>query len=785
MNIIFKIAKNEIRNLFFSPVAWFLAIALLVQCAIFYTSAVHQIALYQDTLTGNLGPIFKFLGRDTSYTREVFLSGDSLFSSVMQNLYLFIPLLTMGLIGREVNNGTIKLLYSSPVKLRAIVLGKYLAMVIYNMVLISIVGLFIVLGVFNIKSIDIGMVLSAELGFFLMICAYAAIGLFMSSLTTYQIVAAIGTFLFIFIFGRIGALWQRYDFVRDLTWFLSINGRVLRMVVGLITTKDVLYFLIIIVMFLSFTLFKLKGEKEVKPWPVKAARYISIFAACLLLGYFSSRPGVVGYWDTTANKVNTIDVKIQKMLKQMGKEPLEVTLYTNLLGPHAPQGFPEARNYYLDVLWDQYLRFKPDIVFKYVYYYDNDGRLDDKQLYKTFPNKTEKQIAEIMAKLSGNDLSMFMGPDEIRKIIDPYAERGQLFMEVKYKGHVAHLRTFDDSEFWPSQRHVAAAFKQLITGSNTKVFYLTGNLERDIYVTGERGYEFNSTAQRLRDALVNIGFSLDTGSLEKNNIPADINELVVADPKTEFSGATLGKLQEYINRGGNLMILGEPGKQAMLNPLLKSLGVQLRNGTLVEVSKMETPDKIIPYQADAWFDLADKREFRQLKEARNDKIKLDSMFIRFDVMAGAAAIAYAQNGPFKVTPLLHTMPRRDWLKAGRLVTDSVPPVFTPQQGDIKDSSFVTMVQLTRQLNNKQQRVIVCGDADFLSNHWADATESGVLYSWLDYNRYPVYIEPLDMHDNKMNISEPMAAFQRIFFIWILPAALVLLGAIVLIRRKRK
>jgi len=781
MKIIFKIAKNELRNLVYSPVAWFLAIALLVQCAIFYASTVAEYAHYVDRMGPYMG-IFRFNMRDTSFTRSIFLSGDSIFSSVMQNLYLFIPLLTMGLLGREINNGTIKLLYSSPVKLRAIVLGKYLAIVIYNLVLISIVGIFVVLGVFNIKSIDIGVLLSAELGFFLMICAYAAIGLFMSSLTTYQIVSGIGTFLFIFIFARIGALWQRYDFIRDLTWFLSMAGRVSRMASGLITTRDVLYFLIIITMFISFTLFKLKGEKEAKSWPVKAARYITVIVVSVLIGYVFSRPGVVGYWDTTANNVMTIDVRLQKMLKEIGKEPLEVTLYTNLLGPHAGPGYPEGRNPYLEALWEPYLRFKPDITFKYVYYYDNDGRLDNKELYKVFTNKTEKEIAGISADLQRQDLSMFMGPDAIRKIIDPYAERGQLFMAVKYRGRVAHLRTFDDDIFWPNQAEVAAAFKQITTGSNPKVFYLTGNLERNIYITGERGYAWHSTSQHIRESMINNGFSLDTGSIENRDIPADVSELVIADPKTDLSPKTLGKLQRYINNGGNAIILGEPGKQGMLNPLLKSLGVQLRNGTLVEVSKMETPEKVIASGTEASVDLADLRYLHQLKEAWSEKDFTDTLGLH---MPSAAAIASDTNGPFKVTPLFQTVRNRDWIRTGRLVLDSVPPVFSPQEGDIKDSTFTTMVQLTRLVKNKQQRIIVSGDADVLSNHSVDLSLGTAFFSWLDYGQYPVYMNPPDTHDNHLNISSSMAAVQKIFFIWILPAVLVLLGAIVLIRRKRK
>ena len=206
MKMIFKIAKTELRNLFYSPVAWLLTIAFMVQCAVFYTNPLYSGAKWQDVLLRNT-PAFKNWG-PKSMTTNIFLNPDGILNNVLQNLFLFVPLLSMGLISREINNGTIKLLYSSPVKVRGIVLGKYFAIMLYNLLLLLILGIFMVSAAFNIKSVDYGLLLSASLGFYLLVCAYSAIGLFMSSLTIYQIVSAIGSFVTIFILSRIGGLWQ-------------------------------------------------------------------------------------------------------------------------------------------------------------------------------------------------------------------------------------------------------------------------------------------------------------------------------------------------------------------------------------------------------------------------------------------------------------------------------------------------------------------------------------------------------------------------------------------------
>ncbi|WP_431216407.1 ABC transporter permease subunit [Puia sp. P3] len=275
-------------------------------------------------------PKWKNFG-DTSLTSALFLGQDGLIANVFQNVYLFIPLLTMGLISREINNGSIKLLYSSPVGLRQIVFGKFLAVLVYNLVLAAVLGLFFVTAAVNVKSIDVGLLLSGLLGFYLMVCAYSAIGVFMSSLTTYQIVSAISTFTIIFILTHIGSLWQKYDFVRDLTYFLSLQGRTAKMVGGLITTKDVFYFLIIMCMFLAFTILRLQRDVEARPWWKNAARYAFVALSGLLIGYLSSRPRLTGYWDTTACNLNTIHPRTQNILRQLEDGPLEVTLYTNLM----------------------------------------------------------------------------------------------------------------------------------------------------------------------------------------------------------------------------------------------------------------------------------------------------------------------------------------------------------------------------------------------------------------------------------------------------------------------
>ncbi|WP_212004884.1 Gldg family protein [Chitinophaga sp. HK235] len=776
MKMIFRIAKTELRTLFYSPVAWFLTIAFMVQCGVYYTYAILNIANWQDIAVRN-NPKFKDFG--ISLTSGVFLGQDSIFANVLQNLYLFVPLLTMGLISREINNGTIRLLYSSPIKTREIVLGKYVAIMIYNLLLLGIVGVFMLMGVFSIYHADYGILLSAALGFYLLVCTYTAIGLFMSCLTNYQIVSAIGSFIIIFVLSRIGGLWQKYDIVRDLTYFLSISGRTTKMLRGLITTKDVIYFVMIMYMFVTFTLIKLKAGRESKPWFVTTARYLLVSVSVLLIGYVSSRPAFIGCWDTTATQKNTLHPNTQRILKELGDEPLEITLYTNLLGPGVQRGLPENRNDYLWSLWEPYLRFKPDIKFNYVYYYDTDDA--DSSLYKTWPGKTLQQIATQMAEGYDVKIAGFKTPAEMRRMVNLQPESYRLVMQLKYKGQTTFLRTFDDASFWPEEQQVAPAFKRLMQASLPKNIFLTGNLQRSIHKKGEREYMLHAIAKGLRSSLINLGFDADTLNADAREIPAGITSLVLADPKTELSPVATERISHYLQNGGNMMILGEPGKQQILNPLLKQLGVQLMNGTLIEVSKDEMPHMVKPYLTPAGTYLSQDpvlKAIRQLQEEGEDSLGI--------LMPGATGIAVTDSSNYKPTTILTTFSGKAWMKVGTLVTDSLPPVLNLQEGDSKQSSYATIVSLTRQVNNKQQRVVVCGDADFMSNTRQGGGFLSIdLYSWMDEGAFPIFTPRPEARDTKLTISGTIANIEKIIFVWVLPVIVLLAGTILLLRRKRQ
>jgi ABC-2 type transport system permease protein len=831
MKLIFKIAKAELRNLFYSPIAWFLTIAFMVECAISYTSLLNDNATTQEM--GGMG-----LQYMTQLTARIFTNPfNGVFIGIMKNLYLYIPLLTMGLISREINGGTISLLYSSPVKIREIVFGKYLAMMAYSFILLVVIGIFMAAGVFDIKSADYGMLLAASLGFYLLLCAYSAIGLFMSSLTSYQIVAAVSTFVMIGILSYIGTLWQGIDFVRDLTYFLSLSGRTHHMLIGLITTNDLIYFIVIVYIFLGATIYKLQSGRETKPWYISAGRYVAIVVSALIIGYISSRPGLIGYWDTTANQDNTLTPNAQKIIKELGDDKLEVTAYSNFLDNYYWFGLPEQRNDYLE-RWEPYLRFKPDIDFHYVSYYDTPLALGY-DLFGSYKGKTMKQIAEQRAKASDLNMDMFETPEQIQKEIDLKPENNRYVMKLTYKGRSTFLRVFNDQVTWPMEAEVSAAFKRLLQADMPKIAFVTGDGERKISKKGDREYKTVTIEKTFRYALINQGFDVDTLSLNTQDIPGNIKALVIADPQDELSAVAIQKIKDYIAKGGNLVIAGEPGRQQMLNPLLKTLGVQLMNGMLEQESEDYAPTLVLPHLTKAAIGLSKIL----------DKPSVDTLPVS---MNGVAGLTYHDTSGFHAQPLLitkagavtNTMRRNPDLDivnnkdddnttspmggmriisagggggtvhatrmasagAGRVKNmGSVkaqghgakslakPSALMPKNNNSSKEVYTTALALTRQINGKEQRIIISGDADLLSNSELGRYEpkvanfyfSTALFNWLDYGQFPVNTSRPDAKDNRVTVSTDHVGFLKIIYIYLLPGLILIFAAIFLIRRRRK
>ncbi len=772
MKMIFKIARMELQKMFYSPIAWLVLIVFALQSGVMFMGVINSIII-------SLG-----LGYNTSdLTFQVYVGN---FYRVQNNLYLYIPLLTMGLLSQEFSSGSIKLLYSSPVSNKQIVFGKFLSMMVFGLAMAFILLIVALFGFFAIKDFDFPLVLTGILGVYLVICTYSAIGLFMSSLTSYQVVAAIGSFATLFVLQKVGRMWQGVELVRDITYWLSISGRSLTFIRGLICSEDVLYFILVSGLFIAFTIFRLKGIREKSPKYISFARYAGAFIIVALLGYVSTIPSLMKYHDSTRTNTNTLTKNSQEVISKL-KEKVTITTYINIFGNAAWKGLPKFINHDLE-RYKQYRRFKPDIKMKYKYYYDLP--VDEKALKnhkKRYEGMTDEQVLEkICAVYDVNSKRFKPGRDYAQEISLKF-ELNRFVRKIETEdGKISYLRTYDDMMIFPYESQITAAFKKLVE-ELPLVGFVKGHEERDMDDFGSCGYFSLAKEKPFRWSLINNGFDFTACNL---SVPIDkkISILVIADAKTAFSAQEMKNLNDYIDRGGNLIIACDRKRQDAMNPLVERFGVKFLPGQLVEHNKGYTMDLVTAVFTEKGQKLA--YQFEEIARMGGCV-----------TMPDAVAISYEAGNEFKYIPVLVSDTVKNIAQIDSLgswnelkTTDFIDSVakYNPEEGETL-GSLATALALTRKVGEKEQRIMILGDADCLSNgeliisSQMIGTESFIMatgmFFWLSDNEVPIDVRRPAPTDNELYLEKSDMPFINALYKIIIPTLLGLAFLLIWLRRK--
>jgi ABC-2 type transport system permease protein len=211
--------------------------------------------------------LFLWVFPDTSILDYGYAGLDSLFNTVPYLFMFLIPAITMRTLAEEKKEGTFELLATKPLTDWDIILGKYLAAV--TLVLFALIPTLIYyISVYQlgatVGNIDSGAVIGSYIGLFLLGAAFVAIGVFSSSLTKNQIIAfAIAVFLCFITFSGFDSASQILSFqsIDSILINLGINAHYQSISRGVLDTRDLIYFLSFIAIFLIITKTILGGRK--------------------------------------------------------------------------------------------------------------------------------------------------------------------------------------------------------------------------------------------------------------------------------------------------------------------------------------------------------------------------------------------------------------------------------------------------------------------------------------------------------------------------------------------
>ncbi|MBF0107050.1 MAG: ABC transporter permease subunit [Deltaproteobacteria bacterium] len=225
MKTAITLAFKELRDYFASPIAYvFISVFLCLSFWLFFSGV--------------------FLVGETS------LRG--FFGWLPLLFIILLPSITMGMWAEEKKSGTIELLLTLPARTGEIIIGKYLATVIF-LTLVLLLTLPLVFIMEGLGDLDSGVVMGAYLGTFFLALSYLALGLFISSITKNQIVAFIITVLVLFLFYVIAEpLVTSYvpQALIPVLQFMSFNQHFAALSRGVVDTRDILFFMSAIFLFL-------------------------------------------------------------------------------------------------------------------------------------------------------------------------------------------------------------------------------------------------------------------------------------------------------------------------------------------------------------------------------------------------------------------------------------------------------------------------------------------------------------------------------------------------------
>ncbi len=248
--MILTIALRELKNLFLSPLAWaILAMLQLVMAFLFLSQLDTYLSTWQPRLAGIEGAP----GVTDLVVAPLFQTAGFL-------LLLISPAITMRSISEEQRNRTLTLLLSAPVSIREIVLGKFLGITLFFLILLLMLAA-MPLSLYSGTTLDAGKLLAGLLGLALLSGAFAAIGLFMSSLTEQPVVAAISTLGLLMLLWIIDWNSAGGENISGLFQYLSLKTHFNAFLKGLFSTRDLAYYLLLTSVFLILGIRRLDQKR--------------------------------------------------------------------------------------------------------------------------------------------------------------------------------------------------------------------------------------------------------------------------------------------------------------------------------------------------------------------------------------------------------------------------------------------------------------------------------------------------------------------------------------------
>lgn len=244
--MIVTIIRKELAALFFSPLAWLILALMQLVFSWFFLLQLDAYLELQSQL--------RQLENPPGVTETIITP---VFAIAVVILMMVTPILSMRLLAEERRNQTLTLLLSAPISIADIVMGKFVALMIFYtgiIVLLVLLSLSLRLG----GILDYGLICSNALGLFLLAACFCALSLYISSLTAQPVIAAIGSL------GALLGLWM-IDWIGNehsgWSHYFSLLNHFRQFNQGWVDTFSIAYCFLFVIAFLVLTILRMDNER--------------------------------------------------------------------------------------------------------------------------------------------------------------------------------------------------------------------------------------------------------------------------------------------------------------------------------------------------------------------------------------------------------------------------------------------------------------------------------------------------------------------------------------------
>ena len=346
-------------------------------------------------------------------------------------------------------------------------------------------------------------------------------------------------------------------------------------------------------------------------------------------------------------------------------------------------------------------------------------------------------------------------PERVREL--GIASGGEII--IRYQGNQERLQTLAELQF-------TNALLRLSRQDERWISFITGHGERK--PAGDTNHGLGIFGKEME----NKGLHVQTLNLTEATIPVNTHLLVLASPQVELLPGEVSLLQDYVRNGGNLLWLAETKPLTSLQPLADQLGIRFMPGTVVDATSQMFG--------------VDDPTFVIIPGYPNHAITRQMSIVT--VFPEAVALDVNDSSPWEATPLLTTL-ERAWTELGELAGE----IRFDADTDERAGPLIIGLALTRAPDSAapddEQRVMVIGDGDFLSNTYlGNAGNLGLglnIVHWLSHDEAFIDIQVRAAPDTALVLDQGTQIFIAAGFLVGLPLLLLICGLVIWLRRRRR